>query len=188
MGRRGILITAWVGATILATVIAWAAVSQVTDEVAPSAALPLPTTAALAGATDPPDPTEDTVAAAEQTRRRRRQAQQDDPQPAPTEPGTGEDDPTVRQPAEPQPDDEPEPQAAARTVGYELTGGSVTVRYRGTRTELVQATPKSGFVVDVHDSGPQKVEVRFRSDNHESRIVARVEDGEPDVDRDERPR
>lgn len=157
MRRRGLLVTTWAGATAVATFVAWAAVDQVTDEVAPSAAVPLPAA----------------VAAAQ-------------PAQAPVTPGPG-DRGTEQPKPQPDPTADPQPQAAG-TVGYDLVGGAVTVRYRGATTELVQATPRSGFVVDVREGGPDKVEVRFSSDRHESRLLARVSDGRPDADRDERPR
>lgn len=66
------------------------------------------------------------------------------------------------------------------TEAYTLVGGVVTVRYlAGGSTELVQAAPSSGFLMDVHDGGPDKVEVRFRSDDHESRLVAQLRSGTP---------
>lgn len=86
------------------------------------------------------------------------------------------------------PPTEDAPTARAVTEAYTLTGGVVTVRYRGGRTTLVGATPNSGFEVDVHDSGPDEVEVRFRSDDHESRLVTRWTAGAPRPQRDERPR
>lgn len=104
-------------------------------------------------------------------------------------PGQPAQEPAEEEPGEPdEPEDAGEPAAAERTEGYELTGGVVTVRYRSGTTRLVQATPNSGFIMEVHDRGPGKVDVRFRSDDHESRLVAEWRDGSPDVDREERER
>ena len=80
------------------------------------------------------------------------------------------------------------PEPSATTQAYDLVGGVVTVRYQGTSTRLVEASPNSGFVVEVNDGGPGKVDVRFRSDEHESRFVTRLRDGNPDPQREERPR
>lgn len=77
---------------------------------------------------------------------------------------------------------------ATTTEAYDLTGGLVTVRYQGGSTTLVSAAPNSGFGVEVNDGGPDKVDVRFRSERHESRLVTRVRDGAPDPQRDERRR
>ena len=76
----------------------------------------------------------------------------------------------------------------SQTEGYELTGGVVTVRYVDGTTTLVQATPRSGYEMDVKSRGPAEVEVRFRSDAHESRFVALWRAGAPVVERDERAR
>jgi hypothetical protein len=53
-------------------------------------------------------------------------------------------------------------------------GGSVSIRFRSTSVELVVATPSAGYRVEVEDSGPARVRVRFRSDDHETRIEARA--------------
>lgn len=157
MRRKGILFGAWAVVTLSATLVAWAAVRQVTDEVSPAQTLPFPSAVALAdeGAT-PPAP----VAEQEQE-----QEQEEAAAPA-----------------------RPAPEAPAVTQAYDLTGGVVTVRYRGETTTLVSATPNSGFGVEVNDGGPGKVDVRFRSDRHESRLVTRWRDGAPDPQREERPR
>src|SRR5947199_130622 len=63
------------------------------------------------------------------------------------------------------------PPPAARTFG--LVGGTAEVSCRGNVASLDWATPNSGFAVETgsSDSGTQ-VEVRFRSDAHESRLEA----------------
>lgn len=48
--------------------------------------------------------------------------------------------------------------------------GDNTVRLAG-------ASPKAGFSMDVEHSGPEKVEVEFKSENHESHFSGRFEDG-----------
>ena len=84
------------------------------------------------------------------------------------------------------PADDPDPGPV--TEGYRLTGGTVTVRYRSGEAELVQASPNSGFVMEINDPGPGKVDVRFRSEDHESRLVALWRDGDPQPEREERMR
>ena len=69
------------------------------------------------------------------------------------------------------PTPEPEP-GEVKTFNGE--GGSVSIRFRSTSVELVVATPASGYAVDVEDSGPARVRVRFRGDDHETRIEARA--------------
>ena len=150
MGRRGLLVGAWALATLVATLVAWAAVRQVTNQVSPTSLLPVPAAVDVA-------------------------------------------DLASEQPAGDQQAEEPEESegpgtAPAVTEAYDLAGGVVTVRYRNGTARVVTATPNSGFDVDVNDGGPEKVDVRFRSDAHESRLVTRWRNGSPDPERDERPR
>jgi hypothetical protein len=63
----------------------------------------------------------------------------------------------------------------------DLVGGSVTVRFGRGTTELVDATTARGFTIEVRSQGPERVDVRFRSDAHESRFTADQEGGVPDV-------
>ena len=60
---------------------------------------------------------------------------------------------------------------------YELIGGSVTVEVGNGTVGLAGASPKAGFSMDVENSGPEKVEVEFKSDHHESSFSARFRDG-----------
>jgi len=52
--------------------------------------------------------------------------------------------------------------------------------------DLDAAAPAVGFSMEIMDSGPDKVEVRFRSDDHESRLKADWEAGEFRIDIDEK--
>ena len=47
------------------------------------------------------------------------------------------------------------------------------------------AAPAVGFTMDVRSTGPNEVEVRFRSDDHESRFKADWNEGELRIDKDE---
>lgn len=73
----------------------------------------------------------------------------------------------------------------ARTETFDLAGGTVAVGYRREQARLLRATPRTGFVVEINDPGPGKVDVRFRSDDHDSRLVVEYADGAPQVRRDE---
>lgn len=53
---------------------------------------------------------------------------------------------------------------------FDVTGGTVGVRVGAEAVELLFATPRSGFAVDVRSRGPSRVDVRFSSDDHESRF------------------
>ena len=148
------LVVTWIVATALATAVGWAAVRQVTREVGPQAPLAVP----------PSD-----VLAAMAGDRQARPTSQPEPPPQedPTSPGR------TAAPSSPPTGSPIEPTVPASQVrSHDLVGGTVTIRSGAETVELVAATPKSGFVAEVRDSGPGRVEVRFRSDGHESRFRA----------------
>ena len=187
MRRKGLLVGAWALATLAATLVGWGAVRQVTAEVSPAQTLPFPSAVALADDVSDPGPATDSPASErprEPAARPQRTAPPDPPAPVvPDEPAADPAPERDQPPAEQRPREE-----SSTTQAYTLTGGVVTVRYRGGSTTLVSATPNSGFGVDVNDSGPGKVDVRFRSDRHESRLVTRMRNGVPDPEQEERPR
>lgn len=195
MRRRWMLTGVWMLSTLAATLVAWGAVRLVADQVSPGTVASLPTAVALAEA----DLAGGDPAAAPRARasQRPRPTRTDTAPVRPAQPGGDDparpaDDPAVDQPARQQPDSSGEgdqdPEPVATTQAYDLVGGVVTVRYQGTSTRVVEASPNSGFVVEVNDGGPDTVDVRFRSDDHESRFVTRIHDGSPDPQREERPR
>ena len=53
------------------------------------------------------------------------------------------------------------------------------MRCRGGDAELVWATPKTGFAVEVEEAGPDEIEVEFESARHRSRLKVECSDGEP---------
>lgn len=66
------------------------------------------------------------------------------------------------------------------TNTYDAIGGSAAIKANGDATvELVWATPRAGFRVDVErEANGRELRVEFRSDDHRSRIKVSVEDGE----------
>lgn len=60
--------------------------------------------------------------------------------------------------------------AAPQTATYTSIGGSVTVRLQNGALSLVSATPAAGFTIDSSTNRADRVEVRFRNDDHDSRI------------------
>lgn len=60
--------------------------------------------------------------------------------------------------------------AAVQSATYTSVGGSVTVRLQNGALSLVSATPAAGFTIDSSTSRADRVEVRFRSNDHDSRI------------------
>ena len=218
MRRRWMLTGVWVLSTLAATLVAWGAVRLVADQVSPGALAAPPTAIALAEVDPAAEEAAASEAGARATPRGRTTQQPRPRRTAaapPTRPAAPDEDPPDEDPPAGEPgdageqpgsgaegtdprqptagDDEADGQASdpepvATTRAYALVGGVVTVRYQGTTTRLVEASPNSGFVVEVHDGGPGKVDVRFRSDEHESRFVTRIRNGSPDPQREERPR
>ncbi len=58
------------------------------------------------------------------------------------------------------------------TATYNLVGGWVQIAYGPGIVELVGAAPNSGFSIEIKESGPDRVEVEFESDDHESKFRA----------------
>ena len=149
----------WVVGAVAATSIAWSAVGLVGDQVTDGREAPLSADAVQA-ALGAVTPTP----AASPT-----------PTPNPT--------PSAR----PSRSSRPSPvQTGSRT--YTLTGGTVAVSCTGATIRLVYATPRGGFESTVEDAGPAEVEVRFRSEAHESKLEASCAGGRPIGDPEEKPR
>jgi hypothetical protein len=72
------------------------------------------------------------------------------------------------------------PQAPATSATIASSGGSVAVSYDGSAgtVSLTSAAPHDGFTMTLQAIGPDKVEVRFESDDAESRVFAWW-DGDP---------
>ena len=178
---------AWLVATAVATLIAWVAVSRVAEQVAAPAALPLPSP--LIAVLESPEPAVEPVRPTPQELQESEQPPRPNPpaQEQTAAPPVAEPDPQPEPPTDEEAEQDP-PEPRAITEGYRLTGGTVTVRYRNGDAELVQASPSSGFVMEINDPGPGKVDVRFRSEDHESRLVAQWRNGGPRPEREERER
>jgi hypothetical protein len=65
------------------------------------------------------------------------------------------------------------------TLQYDSVGGSITVKLDNGALSLVSATPAGGFHIDSATDRADRVEVRFRSDTHDSRIRIDLVDGSP---------
>lgn len=59
---------------------------------------------------------------------------------------------------------------------YRLIGGTVGVRFADGGAHLLWATPQPGFRVETHHTSPE-VDVRFESEDHESRLEAVWDNG-----------
>ncbi|HVM08484.1 MAG TPA: hypothetical protein VM345_08485 [Acidimicrobiales bacterium] len=64
----------------------------------------------------------------------------------------------------------PSSSTVSETRTYNLTGGSVALRFAPDGVSVVWATPNSGFVVEVEPEHVNGVKVEFESDAHRSRV------------------
>jgi len=76
---------------------------------------------------------------------------------------------------------------ATSTATYNLVGGWVTIAYGPGIVELVSAAPNPGFSIEVKESGPDRVEVEFESDEHDSEFRAdETSSGAPSIEIEEK--
>ena len=193
----------WLAVTAAAVLIASAAVSSVRDQVTdtPTAMLPPTTTIAISSmeqlVADPVDPSSAASGAIDESTTSTATA------PTTTTSAPPETSTTVPTTTVPSASDsEAEPVEAATTTtttsvpqttttsaptteirSYELIGGSVSVEIGDGTVRLAGASPKAGFTMEVESTGPEKVEVEFHNDDHESHFTAKIEDGrfEPSI-------
>ncbi len=183
----------WLVVTVAAVLIASAAVSSVRDQVTdtPTAMLP-PTTIAISSTeqlvADPVQPEKTTPTAAEEPSTTTTSAPTTTTTVQPeTPPTTNSSDP---EPAETTTTTTTVPATTTTTSApttevrsYELVGGSVSVEIGDGTVRLAGASPKPGFTMEVENSRPEKVEVEFHNDDHESHFTGKFEDGrfEPSI-------
>jgi hypothetical protein len=161
--RTAVMFAVWLLGVSVATAVAWNAVGLVGSEVTDSASQglsPGEVGRQLAGATGAP------TRASPRTSRL--------PSPATARPSTGQSAPP-RTSAPP-----PDPTAPRRTVSktFILRGGTAAVSCTGEEAVLDYASPNSGFEVDDGGAGDE-VAVRFRSEDHESRLRVECVGGTP---------
>lgn len=70
---------------------------------------------------------------------------------------------------------------------YDLIGGTVTLAVGNGEVNLVSAVPRPGFDADYEHTGPKEVEIKFESQDHKSKLEAKWESGELEVDIEEEP-
>jgi len=67
------------------------------------------------------------------------------------------------------------------TRTFDTAGGSVAVKVAGDEVSFVNAFPQSGWMAELEQSGPEKVEVHFKpndsEDEREIKFRAWVQDG-----------
>ena len=159
--RNGLLAATWLAGTLLATTTVYAAVSAVASQVTDQGPAPI-SEADIEHALSRPS-----QAAAV---------------PSPSEPSESPAVPSPSPSGDPTPNPSPNPAGhtpgppatpAATSRTFALVGGTASVSCRGGSPSLNWATPNPGFEVETGSSdGGAQVEVRFRSDTHESRLEA----------------
>ncbi|HEX5586754.1 MAG TPA: hypothetical protein VFZ17_05560 [Acidimicrobiia bacterium] len=70
----------------------------------------------------------------------------------------------------------PDPAPVQRT--FDSAGGSVTVELANGALAIVSTSTAPGYTQEIHDSGPSRVEVRFRNDDGEWRVRVDLVDGQ----------
>jgi hypothetical protein len=181
----------WLAVTVTAVLVASAAVSSVRDQVTdtPTAMLP-PTTMAISSTdqliaestqpeaatsaladessvatTSAPTVTTTTLPETAATTTTTTIASSSDPEPAETTTTTTA--PTATTTTTP----------PTEIRSHDLVGGSVSVEVGDGTVRLAGASPKPGFTMEVENSGPEKVEVEFHNDDHESHFTGKFEGG-----------
>lgn len=152
--RRTLLAATWLAGTLLATAIVYEAVNAVAGQVTEQLSPPISQTAVdqalkhQGQTTASPSPSQPV------------------PSPSPSAPA-----PSAAPPAPPLPP--PPPPPTTNTQTFSLVGGTASVSCTGSQVTLNWATPKSGYQVETGTAnGGAQVEVKFRSDTHESRLEA----------------
>jgi len=169
----------WLAATATAVFVAAAAVGSVRDQVTdtPTAMAPPTTTTTVAATTTTGLPVADTSTPTTTTTTAPTVTTTRPPNPPPTTTTTTAPTVTTTSPPNPPPTTIAAPPPSSEIRSYDLVGGSVTVEIGSTDVHLAGASPKAGFSMDVEDNGPDKVEVEFKSDDHESHFSGQFEDG-----------
>jgi hypothetical protein len=67
--------------------------------------------------------------------------------------------------------------AASPTKVFHSVGGSITVRQNGTQLTLVSASPAAGFQTDETSHSGDRVQVIFKSGDHQSQITVKLVNG-----------
>ena len=157
--RSTLIYTAiWVGVVVVCSTLVWAVISRAGEGVTSEEPPTRNPSTSVPRGTGPPD-TAPTLSPS------------DSPSTTPASPTTPVDPSTVT--------------AVERT--WSGAGGVVVVVCRGTAAELGTARPDNGFMTEVNDTGPQRVEVEFEGSGEndaETRVRAECVNGEPSFEVD----
>ncbi len=184
--RRIGLVVAWSAATLVAMTIAATAVGSVRGHVTDLPAIPTAGTAMLLTTTTTSDLTESSTTSTPPTT--------DSAAPSTTTTTTRTTTTTTVPPGPATTTSTTVPPGPATTTTvppgpaittYTLIGGQVTISALEPEVGLVAAVPSAGFSAEIEESGPEEVEIDFKSSDHKSSFQARWKDGELDVKIDE---
>jgi hypothetical protein len=152
----------WVLGTLISTGVAYGAVQMVSGSVVESQREPRTSASPAAGAASPVTGTPP-----------------GSPSPQPTT--SPSQSPVIAPPTAPPPRSPAPPpthQPSSNTRTFALIGGTTQLACSGDSIALDWATPNTGFWVETStENGGATIEVRFRSDSHESRLDARCSGG-----------
>jgi hypothetical protein len=149
--RRATLLAVWIAGTVASMALAWTAVQVVGGEVTDD---PVTGITAPAVAVDGGGATTTTTTTAA----------------PPATTATTAPPPTTTTTA-------PPPPGGSQVFGTQ--GGSASVRCAGDAASVDWATPAPGYEAEIHEGGPQQVEIRFESEDHESRLEVVCRGGVP---------
>lgn len=85
-------------------------------------------------------------------------------------------------------DDDDDKPTATETRTVQVKGGQASFRLADGKVELLWASPADGYSVKVLEQRDDRIELRFRSDDHDSFVEARAEDDGLDIETDEESR
>lgn len=194
MTRRFALVALWLGATVVAILMASFAVRLVGDTVVAQGPPTVSRGEVEADlSTVPPGSEPGTTAITEATAAPTAPPAGDDAPPAPTTATTAPPTAvaplpttTLAEPAPPPTTTEAVPTTvplpAPTEQSFALVGGSVRVRCTGNAASLVSSSPNPGFAMEVHSTGPDRVEVRFSADRTTSELRASCRDGQVEAE------
>lgn len=183
MRNKFAMVGAWLVATVLAVIIASAAVgavrSGVTDQ--PSASEPFFGAADTVTTSSTLEPTTSTTTTPSDTLGSTTTILDGGIGSTTTQPSASTTTPSTTIPQ----DQTTTTTSASFTKTYTLIGGRVTISANDPSVTFISAIPNAGFSVDLESSGPTEVKVEFDSEDRESEFTAKWRDGELLVDIDE---
>jgi cytoskeletal protein RodZ len=173
--RTGLLIAGWALATVLALVLGLQAVSAISASVTSSPKAPLSPASVKAALDRSSSSDESSSSSSSDDQSSSSSSSAGDDQGG--QPSQNSSDEGLTSSS----DDASESSASNAAVPpedrtYQLSGGSVGVRFENGEAHLLWATPNPGFSVESSGSA-STVDVRFRNDSHESRLKAFWDNG-----------